>query len=464
MQPEHLRFGGGPSSTVLNPLIAILVLLAVVLIFVLRRKFVIAPFLAGSILVPMDQVVVVGGFHFQMIRVLILVAWIRMFILKNEFNLSIFSGKLNAVDKTVIAWTIVTAIDVSMLWKDSSAVTNELGTIFTVFGTYFLLRFLIRNEEDVTITLVSFVYIAVVVAIAMAIEQATGKNLFAMLGGFRAATTGSLMERDDRFRAMACFGHPILAGTFGATLFPLCLALWQKGRKYHKIAIIGVIAATVITLAANSSTPLLAYCAVILGMFLWPIRDKMRMVRWGIAISLVTLHLIMKAPVWALIARVDVISGSSSYHRYMIVDGCIRHFTDWWLFGTTHNAEWGWDMWDLANQYVAIAESSGLLPLILFIATIVYSFKRLGGARRIKTLRRRDQWFLWTLGVAMLANMVAFFGIAYWDQTQVLWYAFLAIIIASTARQPGRIPCRSTDAELKIKQSCLGQNAVVAAV
>ena len=89
-------------------------------------------------------------------------------------------------------------------------------------------------------------------------------------------------------------------------------------------------------------------------------------------------------------------------------------------------------MWDTANQYVALGESSGLFPLILFLALIVYGFKYLGRKRRSAT-SRREALFLWSLGAALFAHAVGFFGISYFDQTIVVWYALLAMISAAVA-------------------------------
>jgi hypothetical protein len=433
VRPEHLNFGGGVPYTVLNPIVAVVVLVAGMLMLLVPRKFMVAPLLTAALLIPMDQVVVVSSFHFQMLRVLILFGWVRMIAAKISSKQQVFSGGINGIDWAVVLLVIFTVVDVTLLWNDSGAFINQVGTLYTVFGIYFLLRFLIRNMEDIEFTLRVLAYVATVVAVVMTIEQGTGRNPYALLGGFRASLIGSLMERDDRFRAMASFSHPILAGTFGATLLPLFLALWFKGKKHHFTAALGMIAATVITLASNSSTPLLAYLATLLGICLWPLRSRMRLIRWGLVTVLVVLHMIMKAPVWALIARVDVVSGSSGYHRYTLVDGFIRHFGDWWLLGTTQNAQWGWDMWDLANQYVAIGESSGLLPFVFFVAIIVLGFKYVGRARVDSRGNKRDQLFFWALGVTMFAHVVAFFGISYFDQTIVSWYVFLSIISASVA-------------------------------
>jgi len=188
----------------------------------------------------------------------------------------------------------------------------------------------------------------------------------------------------------------------------------------------------VITVACNSSTPALGYAAGLVALCLWPARRWMRAVRWGIAITLVSLHLVMKAPVWHLISRIDITGSSSSWHRYMLVDQCIRHFGDWWLLGVKDTSAWGYDMWDTANQYVSTCDNSGLLPFLLLVAILIYGFKYLGKARRAAGRDRKKALFVWALGSALFANMISFFGISYFDQTMVAWYALLAMISAAT--------------------------------
>ena len=90
-------------------------------------------------------------------------------------------------------------------------------------------------------------------------------------------------------------------------------------------------------------------------------------------------------------------------------------------------------MWDTCNQYVAVAEYSGLLPFVLFLATIVYGFKYLGRARRAVKGNRGPQLFLWALSSALFANVVAFFGISYFDQTVMAWYGLLAVVSTAVA-------------------------------
>jgi hypothetical protein len=177
----------------------------------------------------------------------------------------------------------------------------------------------------------------------------------------------------------------------------------------------------------------LAYAAGIGGLFAWPLRKSMRKIRWGIALALTGLHLVMKAPVWFLIARIDLTGGSSSYHRAALVDQFIKHFSDWWLVGTNNNVDWGLDMWDVQNQYVNVGETGGLLALILFILVISRSFGRIGDARKLIEGDRQKEWILWLLGCSLLANTVGFFGVNYFDQSRIGWFLLLAMISAVTS-------------------------------
>jgi hypothetical protein len=370
-----------------------------------------------------------------MLRILILFGILRIAREKAGSKQPIFSGGLKEIDVCVVLSALVTAVAAILLFQEAGALIYQLGEVYSVFGAYFLLRFFVRDEEDVANVLRTLAWIAAAVAVVMTYEAATGHNPYALLGGAGASHYASLAARDDRFRAQGPFAHSILAGTFGAVLVPLFVALWWKGKKHRKIAIIGIIGATAISLTCNSSTPILAYGAGILALCLWPLRRQMRAIRWGIVLTLIVLQIVLKNPVWHLITKIDISGGSSSWHRFMLIDQCIRHFGDWWLIGVKDTSVWGWDMWDTANQYVATCDNSGLLPFVLFIAILVYGFKYLGRARRVAS-RENDKnraLFIWALGSALFANVVAFFGISYFDQNIVTWYCLLAMISAVSA-------------------------------
>ena len=53
---------------------------------------------------------------------------------------------------------------------------------------------------------------------------------------------------------------------------------------------------------------------------------------------------------------------------------------------------------------------------------------------------RKREWSLWCLGAALLSHVVAYFGVSYFDQMQVAWYALLAIIgVAVSEVVPSRV-------------------------
>jgi hypothetical protein len=441
MEPQNLNFGGGVADTVVNPFVLAVVLLAGVLICILPRRKVIIPFLAIGILVPINQILMVGGLHFQMLRVLALFGFARLAWTKFSGREEIFSGGMNGIDKAVIVLTVFSAIDGMVLWTLWGEVVFQLGNLYTVFGVYFLLRYLIRDAEDVRHALQTLTYVVVFVAVIMTYEHFTGKNVYyAMLGGANVEMFSKAIDRADIFRARGCFAHPILAGTFGGFMAPLFIGWWMRDRKCRNYAALGALGATLISFSVGSSTALFAYLAGIGALCLWPMRGNMRLLRWGVVGVLVAGQLYMKSPVWHIISDVSLSDGSSSYHRYQLVNQCIRHFWDWVLIGTKDYASWGFDMWDLSNQYVATADTVGLIPLMALLAILVFGFKYLGRARRIAENEgdKEQERFLWAIGASLFANLAAFFGISYFDQIIVPWYALLAIICAMTlvARVP----------------------------
>ncbi len=274
MVPENLRFGGGVSGTVLNPFVGVILLLTGVLILLLPQKKAIIPFLLTSFLIPADQIIVIVGLHFPVLRVLIFFGMIRIFILKGKGEWNIFSGGMNMVDKAMVALSITTAIAGMLLFRNTQAIVFNLGEIYTALGTYFVLRCLVRDQEDVTRLIRTFAVIVVALGGVMVFEHlAGGRNPYALLGGAKAAYFSMDLDRDGKIRATASFGTPILAGIFGAVSLPLFVGLWLIDKKRRLIAVIGMAGATVMTLASHSSTPLMGYMACLMGLCIWPFAD-----------------------------------------------------------------------------------------------------------------------------------------------------------------------------------------------
>jgi len=430
MMPDNFFFGGGSTETSLSIPGAIMILIAIACMLVLPRKFVLIPMLLAVFLVPMGQVLVVAGVHLQPVRIIVLFGWVRLAIIKFSSGEDLFAGRLNVIDGAFSCWGIFHALAFTLLWMNTSAVINQCGFLWTSFGMYFLLRYLIQDDDDVHTIIKVFAVIMAINAVVMIYEQLIYQNYFrSHIGGLEGTI---LLIREGKVRSQGAFGHPVLAGTCAATLLPLFLLIWKNG-KAKILGMVGIVSSTVMVYTSNASTSLLAYFAAWIAICFWSLREKMHLVRWGIVLSLAGLHLIMNAPVWFIIKYMDVVGSSSGYHRAAIVDLFIRNFFDWWLVGTKDFGNWGWSMWDLSNNYVAEGESGGLLAFVAFISVICYCFSRLGRARKTVENDRDQEWYMWLLGAAMFSHVIGFFGISYWDQTQVAWFAFLAIISTATA-------------------------------
>jgi hypothetical protein len=426
MPPANNTFGGGVTETVLGTGVLVLMLIAIFLALLLPRKWVLAPLMFGIFLFP-AQTLVIGGFHVFVSRILIFVGLVRSGASRSS-DRPFFGGGFNAIDGLFIMYVVFHASAFVLLYQAMGAVVNQFGFIWDALGGYLLVRFLIHDDDDVRRVIKIFSAIAVVLAGTMLYEKFLHVNLYGFIGGHPIISE----IRKGSLRAQGPFHHAILAGTFGATLLPLFFWLWKSG-KSRFLGLFGMFASVAITISSASSTPVLAFLVGTLAICFWPIRDRMQIVRWGIVIAILALNFVMNAPVWWAIEHIDFAGGSAGQHRAELVDNFIRHFPDWWLIGTKDNANWGFEMWDQSNQYVADGEGGGLAPLVCLIGIIYLGFKWIGISRRSVKGHRELEWYYWLLGSALFSHCVAFMGISYFDQTRVTWFALLAMISAATA-------------------------------
>jgi hypothetical protein len=420
----NITFGGGAAGSTMSPLALAAMLITIVLVSVLPRKWVIVPFLLFTFLVPTGQEFVVGGLHLFVHRIVVLCGCLR-FLFKSSSPQSVFAGGFTRIDKVFVMWALCRATAFVLLYRQGGAVANQLGFLWSALGGYFLVRCLIRGADDIRRLAKVFVVIAIIMAGCMLFEHYKVQNVFALLMGGRVAPN----IRNGKIRCRGVFEQEIIASSFGGTLVPFFLWLWI-GAKVRGAAVLGLISSIIITVTASSSTGISAAGVGIGALCLWPLRKHTRWMRWGLVAAILGLSLVMKAPVWFVLARVDFVGGSTGWDRANLIDQCVRHFGSWWLVGTADNDTWGYFTWDLCNQFVAEAVQGGLATLILFLVLLTRSFRRIGVARR--TARSlRQEWLLWSLGCILCAHIASFFGISYFDQMQYWWYVTLAMIPAA---------------------------------
>lgn len=406
------------NMTFVSPLGLGVTLILGLALLTLPRKHALLPVLLLTCYMTMGQRVMVLGLNFTMIRILILFGWLRL-IFRGELR----AIRLHNIDYVLAAWAVIGIIAHTLLYMDSESFVYRAGQAYNAVGTYFLFRYMIRGWEDIERTLKMLAIFVVPLAALMLVEKFTGRNVFAGFGGVPEISE----IRQGVVRCQGPFGHSILAGTFGASLIPLFIAMTRQGKGFQMLPWLGLVGATIIAIAGGSSGPIMACAFGVLGFCFWRIRQNMRIVRWSIVACLVALQMVMKAPIWFLIARVSVFNGSTGYHRSYLIHQAIMNFNEWWLFGTKSTAHWGYEMIDLTNQYIRQGVEGGFLTMALFIAIIVLAFRDVGVAvHRQPTHGIRFQ--VWAMGCALIVHVFSFISVSYFDQNFVNWYMLLAII------------------------------------
>jgi len=398
-------------------------LLMCLLMLVLPRRFALIPVIILTCYMTMGQRIMVAGLNFNMIRILTIAGWIRIIIWREVFRV-----KMNAIDKTLIVWTISGILVHSLLWQTTHELINRLGHTYDVMGLYFLFRFLVRDMRDIKRVFMIVTVLIIPLGVAMLAEKLTGRNVFAVFGGVMELTR----VRDGSLRCQGPFAHPILAGTVGATLLPWFEAVWWEGG-HRLIAGLAIIAAAVIVVTSASSGPAVAAVAGIAALALWYRRRWMRTIRWSIVLVLTGLSLVMKVPIWWIIARADVFGGSTGWHRAWLIDTAAKHFGEWWLLGIKDSGVWDPMLADVTNEYLWEGFNGGLITMLLFILIIVVCFRYVGravhGMANVESLATRR--YIWAMGACLFAHVLNYLSISYFDQNFVFWFLLLSMIATS---------------------------------
>jgi hypothetical protein len=172
---------------------------------------------------------------------------------------------------------------------------------------------------------------------------------------------------------------------------------------------------------------------------MWVMRRNMQAVRWAAVAMLVVLHMVMQDPVWFIFARVNILSGSTGWHRSNLIDQWVKHFADWWFCGTKDVGKWGVWAGDITNQYILEAVNGGIFTSALFITIFVIAFSSVGKAVNAKPqLPGSTRKMMWAVGAAVFAHGMTFLSVSYFDQNVVGFYSVLAMVAALATAAPAR--------------------------
>lgn len=408
----------------MHPVAFLFLVVASVALLVLPRRWAPIPLLAGACYMTLGQGFEIAGLNFPILRLLFLAGIVRV-LLRGERP----TGGLVGMDKLFLLWA-AWAVAVSAFHdRPGATLENRLGMVYNALSVYFLLRCFLQSPEDVWRVVCIVAWLLLPVALEMLAEQFTQRNAFAVFGG----VPDEPAVRQGRIRSQGPFAHAILAGTVGAVCLPMLVGIWHT---HPWSARVGVVAGLLMGVTAASSGPLLAVIIGLFALILWRWRHLTRQMRIAAVVGYLLLDLVMKAPAYYLIARIDVVGGSAAYHRSALIQSAIKYFNEWWLVGTHYTRHWmpygvPWseDHADITNHYLGQGIKGGILLMGLFIGLLWCGFRYVGQVLVAwGDLPREMQFRVWTLGATLFSLAASAVSVAYFDQSIVFLYLTLALI------------------------------------
>lgn len=399
--------------------------IVIILAFAAPKRYGLVAILIGATLIPRSQELAIGPLHFGVVRLAVLTGLLRVLV-KGERIV----GRLHTLDRLMIVWGIW-YVGSSAFHNGNSAVTR-FGEIYTDLGIYFLCRIFLQDANDIILLFKTTCFLFIPVAISMMKERMTGTNYFAMIFSDPASTD----YRNGKYRAHGPFAHAISAGTVGAVGLPMALYLWRQERK---IAVIGLLGTAGIVYASGSSGPFMTAFTILGALAIWRIRDRLRAIRWLAVFAIIALDLVMSDPVYFLLAKIDITGGSTGYYRAVLIQGAIRHFSEWWMVGTDYTKNWapGGEITDpnntdITNEFIQMGVTGGLVLMLLFISVIFAAFKAIGRILKLDSNPGSgDPYLAWVLGATLFGHVATFFSVSYFDIAIATYFYLLLGIIGA---------------------------------
>ena len=187
---------------------------------------------------------------------------------------------------------------------------------------------------------------------------------------------------------------------------------------------------------------------ILAGVWAWKLKHNIHLIRWGAVGAIVALQILMEAPVYYLLARIDLTGSSTGWHRAELIHSAVTHLDEWWFAGTDYTRHWiaygvGWSKnhVDITNHYVKMGVIGGLPLLLAFIGVLVCAFTSLGRVMRAMAQGGTEQRFMcWVLGAILFGHAVTFLSISYFDQSIVFFLMLLSCIGSQSQRRLANAP------------------------
>ena len=412
--------GGAYGTTTLHPVGVTVLICLVIALFIVPRKYATWPVILMAAWIASGQRIMVGNLNFPFLRIVLICAILRLFF-RSEYR----GVRLLKLDYIVVSFFVCKFAIFNIHYMNYSAFVFVSNLILDPLCCYFFFRCLVRTWDDFASVALAFACASLPVSLAFIIESSTRNNIFYFLGGVPQITE----IREGRLRCQGPYPHPILAGCFWASLCPIIAARWFTPSLSKTLTILAVPCAVICVILSGSSTPLMGLIFVCIGFAMFPLRRNMMSVRWAILGLMVCLQLTLKGNIWSLIAKVNIVGGSTGWHRSNLMEQAYNHLHEWFLLGTNSTSHWAWGLWDVTNQYILEGVRGGFLSMLLFILAIAYSFQRIGKLNK-QAIAEGDFPNLinsWSIGVMLFVHLTSFFAVSYFGQIVNLFWITIAV-------------------------------------
>lgn len=418
-----------------------LVLIALALpIFLGARRNALLALIAGTLFLGQGVSFSIGLNIYPM-RFLVLVGFLRV-LMRREMPLS----GLNELDRAfigaygfaVLMYVVRTALGYGTSESISQTSTfSKVGGFCDVFLGYFAFRGLLRSTDDLKSLLIRLPWLLLPYVGSLVIERITGSNPLGMVGG----PPYMWLDAEGRARCFGSFAHPSLLGTFGASFLLLYVPLFLD-RSTRVRATIAIALCLAIVGLANSGSPVSFLALGLLIWALWPLRRSVGKIKIGAGIALAVIAMAMNSPIWYLPTRISGIVGGSGWHRSYLLERGFADIDKWWLAGMPLDLTVSWfpyvimDAADMTNLFLQFGVDGGLLAMLLLVLALARAFKRLGralAASRDLPEDRASERILWALATVLIAHIINFFAITYFDQFNMIWMMQMAAVSGVTA-------------------------------
>lgn len=371
-----------------------------------------------AVYIPSAQRIVLAGADFAFLRLGIMVALLRLIASNRALDF-----RFGWIDGVVAAGTLAKVALMPVVTGQIGILVQQVGSAFDTLGMYLVARACIRSLEDVRALATRSLVLCLPAAAIFAVEKASGRNMLSVFGGVPLITD----VREGKLRCQGAFAHAILAGCFFVALLPLWLASWRAGGRGKWLAIGGLALAAVIVQASASSTPVAALVFVLGAFAAYPMWMHLRSVWMAALVIAFALHFVMKHGIWHLLARVDLVGGSTGFHRFHLIDQAIRRVDEWWLVGTLSTRHWGWGLQDVTNQYILEGVRGGIWAMLALVVSIVLALRACGFWLRRLPAGSREHLLVYAIGVCVFAQAAIFLAVSYFGQSTMIWSVTMAL-------------------------------------